>query len=213
MRSINQISKMSGLKYLALVLALCAPAGKAATVNPDFTVLTEVPVIQEVTEEAGGAAAIQSVLAYFGKEVLDQEDVMEAVGTDSQGTAIEDMVAFANMNGVPATQKSRVTISELQDQVRLGNPVLVELMAWSEDETSDSTYSDDWEDGRYAVVVGVDNTNVYLMDPSLAGRRGFIPLREFQERWHNLSSSGQREYQTALFFKGTAKRNPWERIF
>lgn len=200
-------------QYLALALALVAVVAKAESDNRDVKVLSAVPVVEQLTEDSAGAAAVQSVLAYYGKELTDQVEVMEGVGTDAQGTAAEDMVTFANQNGVFSWRQANVTMSEIENQLRLGNPVIVELMAWSEDASTDTTYADDWEDGHYAVVIGMNKDNVYLMDPALSGGRGFIPMSEFQERWHNLSSSGEKEHATALFFNGTSRAaKTWERI-
>jgi uncharacterized protein YvpB len=39
-------------------------------------------------------------------------------------------------------------------------------------------------DGHFIVAIGYDDQNFYFEDPSLAGRRGFIPIAEFDQRWH-----------------------------
>jgi len=34
------------------------------------------------------------------------------------------------------------------------------------------------------VVIGMDEENIYVEDPAILGSRGYIPLQEFLERWH-----------------------------
>ncbi|HMA07121.1 MAG TPA: hypothetical protein VKP68_04645, partial [Ramlibacter sp.] len=47
------------------------------------------------------------------------------------------------------------------------------------------SYADDWEDGHYAVVVGMDAEKIYFMDPSTIGNYTFIRVQEFVARWHD----------------------------
>jgi hypothetical protein len=37
-------------------------------------------------------------------------------------------------------------------------------------------------------AVPYDEKNIYFEDPSVAGRRGFIPIEEFDGRWHENDS-------------------------
>jgi hypothetical protein len=40
------------------------------------------------------------------------------------------------------------------------------------------------QDGHYVVAIGFDDANIYFMDPSISGRRGYLSWREFKQRWH-----------------------------
>ena len=42
------------------------------------------------------------------------------------------------------------------------------------------------DDGHYSVVVAVDASFVYLMDPSTLGHYTFIARDEFDARWHDV---------------------------
>ena len=64
---------------------------------------------------------------------------------------------------------------------------MILYQAWSE---SSESWGDCWDDGHYSVVIGVDDENVYLEDPSLAGEIGFIPRPEFLTRWHDVDREG-----------------------
>ena len=37
----------------------------------------------------------------------------------------------------------------------------------------------------------MDDDNVYLMDPSMNGKRSFIPRQEFSDRWHDVNDRNE----------------------
>ncbi len=42
--------------------------------------------------------------------------------------------------------------------------------------------AEDWGDGHYAVAVGYDQQNIYLMDPSILGNYGYILIYIYSDR-------------------------------
>jgi predicted double-glycine peptidase len=105
--------------------------------------------------------------------------------TEGNGTNPNDIVRVAQELGFNATMRSELTIEDLASSVKNGVPVIIVAQAWTDDQGTNFTWADDWQDGHYMVVIGVDSTYVYLEDPAILGSRGMIPVDEFNARWHD----------------------------
>lgn len=171
------------------------------------------PLVRQSTSYSCGAAALQSVLGYYGNEDYDESDLMKLLGTNPEwGTVLEDMAKFAEEQGLRTRIASNQTLAQLRAHIAKNQAVIIEAQAWQEDDI-ETPYPDDWESGHYMVVIGVDDKNVYFMDPSLLGSRGFIPAHEFLERWHDISIAGKKLQRTALYFEGKPKPAPaWQYV-
>lgn len=73
----------------------------------------------------------------------------------------------------------------LETELRKGLPVVVLLQAWPDKPPED--WSQVWDHGHYAVVIGYDRNNIYFMDPSTTGNYSYIPRDEFLLRWRDWS--------------------------
>lgn len=164
-------------------------------------IITEVPLVYQSTSYSCGAAALQSVLAYYDIE-MNESELQKELGTTQEGTAHEKIVEVAQKQTLKVIQKYNTTIDELRAHINKKQLVIVEFQAW-QDEARKVPYKDDWESGHYAVVIGIDKKNIYMMDPSLLGSRGVLPIDEFLERWHDIDSKKNKRYQNAIFFEGT----------
>ena len=173
---------------------------------PSTKIIYDMPLVRQSTSYSCGAAALLSVLEYYGIDDYNESEVMHEVGTTPEkGTEIERMAAFAESRGLSTEVKSNVTLSALRRHVESGQGVIVDAQAWPDDGQPAKPYPETWSDGHYLVVIGVDDEKVYFMDPSLLGSRGFIPVKEFLDRWHEVSSKGEKLQHTALFFRGKPK--------
>ena len=68
-------------------------------------------------------------------------------------------------------------------------------------------WRDDWADGHYVVLVGLDSRFLYAMDPSVSAGYAYVPIPEFVERWHDVETRGGkvRKYvHAAIFIRGTS---------
>jgi predicted double-glycine peptidase len=149
------------------------------------SVLTGVPDVFQSTDYSCGAASLQAVLSYYGTEVPEQV-LMDRMGTSPRsGTDPDDIVRAARELGFDASMDIELTVRDLAASVREGVPVIIAAQAWTEDRGPGFSWADDWEDGHYMVVVGVDSNLVYLEDPLLDNRVGALPIGEFNQRWHN----------------------------
>ena len=89
------------------------------------------------------------------------------------------------MKGLNAEHHFNMTMDELEMFVGRGVPVIVLIQAWRGKEDFDKEWSELWGDGHYVVVIGVDAKYVYCEDPSTLGGIGYIPKKEFMDRWHD----------------------------
>lgn len=149
--------------------------------------LIAVPDVRQSTDYSCGASALQAVLAYYGDDRSEGE-LMELVATDGEsGTAPESIVRVTAELGLRASIRENLSLDDIRAALNEKVPVIVALQAWVDDKPQGFSWAQTWEDGHYAVVIGMDADYVYLEDPSLLGTRGRISVREFDERWHDYS--------------------------
>src|SRR5688572_4973378 len=93
-------------------------------------ILSGVPLATQFYDYSCGAAALLSVLSYYGVET-DEDEIIKGAETETKfGTQITKMAKFAIDSGVPAEVRSNMTIEDLREQIKLGHPVIVEGQAW-----------------------------------------------------------------------------------
>ncbi|HAJ38803.1 MAG TPA: hypothetical protein DCL15_24310 [Chloroflexi bacterium] len=157
---------------------------RAGDTHPQLAaVRVRAPLVRQPDGYTCGVAALQSVLHYYG--IVVRYDALAAtLGADpEQGTNYRRMVAYAQSCGLNVTCCTEMTLQQLYNEIDAGAPVIVALQAWGNGLAN--AYIDAWDDGHYAVVVGYDQDNVYLMDPSTLGNYTYIPTAEFLARWHD----------------------------
>jgi len=160
--------------------------------------MIRLPDVRQATDYTCGASALQSVLAYFGRGGDQGEGALATeLRTDAQnGTEPQEILRVAREHGLTATMHEGMSLADLESHVSRGVPVIVDYQAWSEAEHP--SYANDWDDGHYSVVVGIDQHHVYLEDPSILGSRGRIPRAEFEARWHDIGNDGRRYHRMGI---------------
>ncbi len=185
----------------------CSPDGSPF---PRSTkILWNVTPVKQATNYTCGASAMQSVLAYYGHG-FTEEFLAKELGSDAEsGTDHVKMAAYANRLGIKAEVKTNLKIEDLKPYLDRDQPVIVEAQAYGMKdgvEVPNMDYTNVWDQGHYMVAIGLDQNNIYFMDPSASGSRGFLPLKDFVPRWHDLDWKNQQLTHTAIFFDG--KPNP-----
>jgi predicted double-glycine peptidase len=144
--------------------------------------LNRLPVVRQATGYTCGAAALQSILAYYGEDVREEVLARELKSDPDQGTNHHEIERFARARGFKVDTAEGMTVADLRRAAEAGHPVIVAFQAWGDNAAG---YANAWEDGHYAVVIGADDENVYFMDPSTTGNYTFIRTPEFLSRWHD----------------------------
>jgi len=127
------------------------------------------------------------VLSYWNIDKPEGELIGLLGSRETSGTEPEPIAKVAKALGLKAAIRENLTLKDLTDSLDRGVPVIVAIQAWLEALPKDFNWKDNWEDGHYVAVIGVDEKNVYVEDPVLLGTRGVIPVQEFLDRWHDYS--------------------------
>ncbi|MBS1953205.1 MAG: C39 family peptidase [Cyanobacteria bacterium SZAS-4] len=148
--------------------------------------IIRLPLMRQATDYTCGVAALQAVLAYYGQDV--REDVLaKALHANHKiGTRYKNIQSYAEAHGLSVRVVIEMTIEQLRKSIRSGHPVLCLIQAWADKKTD---YKSDWDDGHYVVAVGFDDSRIIFMDPSTAGHYTYIPLQEFEQRWHDVDGT------------------------
>lgn len=148
--------------------------------------LFSMPDTRQSTEYSCGAAAMQAVLGYWGRDI-GEEDVREMLNTNEvSGTYPDDIIRVAKALGLKAEYKENMSMADLENYVAEGIPVIVDCQAWRSVSQYNESWADTWNNGHWLVVIGIDENNVTLEDPYILGDRGFMSREEFLARWHNV---------------------------
>jgi predicted double-glycine peptidase len=169
-----------------------------------FPILTDT---RQSTEYSCGAAALQAVLSHWGKD-LDEKELIELLHTSPEtGTYVGDIVRVACMMGLKANLNENVTLAEMHAALERGESVIICGQAWRSREDSDRSVQEDWEDGHYVVVLGMDKKYVYYQDPFIRRGKGFITHKKFDESWHNVRgktpTDTKKQIHLGVFISGT----------
>ncbi len=126
-------------------------------------------------------ATLKMLLMYWklpGGEKADIE-LAEECGTDpSLGTSNEQFVETAQRFGLLCSVVQRATYDDIEASLTKGVPVVVD---WFTPGRKDAPEGD-MPDGHYSIVVGLDETYIYIQDPEVGGLRT-IPRAQFYRVW------------------------------
>lgn len=156
-----------------------------------------VPIIPQATDFSCGSACLYACLLYWKGEslpVLHEADLWEAVKIDVEaGMGHDEGAEVATRYGLLAEARA-YNEEELEALVARGVTVIVCIQAWRDLADNPTEYEQDWDDGHYVVVVGLDAEKVYFMDPSTRTSYTYMSREEFRQRWHSPDWDGAPQY-------------------
>lgn len=168
---------------VSILIALTTQLAATAEVQN----IIRVPLMRQATDYTCGIAALQAVLAYYGEDV--REDVLSKTlhASHKNGTRYKNIADYAEAHGLSVRIQKNMTLEDLRSAIAAGNPVICLIQAWADKHPHKAIdYANDWNDGHYVVAVGFDKEKIVFMDPSTAGHYAYIPLQEFEKRWHDI---------------------------
>ncbi|MDP9034168.1 MAG: C39 family peptidase, partial [Myxococcota bacterium] len=130
--------------------------------------LVPVPRVKQRTNYSCGNAATLALLRYWRWDAYArlEESALYAPlrTTPARGTEPEPMAAYLrSVEGMDAQYRhGDLTVADLERAVSAGQPPIVDLQAWSD---QDAPYRDVWDAGHYVVMVGYDAKRFFFMDP------------------------------------------------
>jgi hypothetical protein len=172
---------------------------------------------RQTTEYSCGPAALQSVLAYWGRDI-DEAALIELLDTDPEvGTHPEDIVRGARSLGFDAQVKENLTLDEVAEFASSGSPVIGLAQVWRSQKDAHVPAAEEWDCGHYVVILAVDKDYVYFQDPYARMCKAFAPRDVFEEHWHHAMGGDLRNpklVHLAIFIRGErpAAEKPAETI-
>jgi predicted double-glycine peptidase len=183
------VTPLPGALMLVLAAALSCARGTAVSGGDTGVVKAPVPIISQASSHSCGAAALMAALIYFGVFDGPESELHAPLAvTPEQGTHPDRIVAVARERGLTADKRTGLTLADVEQALAQGAVVILAIQAWPDQGQAPrdaGAWEARWEDGHYVVAVGVDDRNLYVMDPSVRGSYGFIPRGELPRRWHD----------------------------
>lgn len=166
-----------------------------------------VPIVSQSTPYSCGAAVLLSALYYWQVYNDGETSLFAEAGVDpAHGTEPQGIVRGARKHGLTASFKENVSWKELQDALARRETVILDIQAGPNDVAASTVpWSLRWEDGHYVVLVGLDESYAYFMDPTVGTGYTFIPRTELDERWHDYedrTGTVWRNRRLAIFIRG-----------
>jgi predicted double-glycine peptidase len=163
--------------------------------------LLDVPDIRQFNEYSCGSACLLAVLAFYDLYDKNEKELTKELNTNSEdGTSLKAIKRVAENHSLNCDIKKECDLQELKSSLSNGNPVILNFQAWSNDKKPN--WKNDWKDGHYAVLVGMDEENLYMRDPSIYNKVGTLSIDEFMDRWHDVGNDKNKMYNVAIFFSG-----------
>ena len=188
---------------------LCVGHGDAGVVVPDVDdwksyIKYPVPLMHQASSWSCGAASLMATFLYWLPDDYPYETEYEMWSklntTEKNGTEPNKMVKVAKKGGLNAEYHSQMTIESLREQYENGNTVIMCFQAWPGKRLKGWEF--DWKDGHYAVLVGMDENNMFLMDPSTHGSYVWLPIDEMTERWHDVDEDREKKFGMGIVISG-----------
>ena len=154
------------------------------------------PIVRQATFWSCGPAALLSVLFYWRVYDGNESSLYADLGTTpEQGTSPRMIARVGRTFGLQAQMRSGMTVASLRAALVRGDTVILDIQAWHAEGDGPPCWRDEWEDGHYLVLVGMDRERVYVMDPAAAGGYGWFFLSEIEDRWHDYEVVGGRRVE------------------
>src|SRR6516164_10023078 len=168
---------------------------------------------RQVTEYSCGACALQAVMSYWGKNV-DETELMKVLRTTSEeGTYTENIVRGAQALGFEAEARDHLSLDEVVQFTAGGDPMLALVQAWRSEKAASASAAEEWDNGHYIVVLGLDKDYVYFEDTYARMSKAFMPRDIFLDHWHQVMGGDLKKnpklMQLGIFVRGKdAARRP-----
>jgi hypothetical protein len=148
-----------------------------------MNIFIDFPEVRQSTDYTCGPSSVQAILYYYGIS-LGEDQLSELLKTDdNNGTQPKNIIQCCREMGLSAIDKQKMTINDIKYYLSRKIPILVVYQAWGDNLSG-------WDSGHYSVIIGLVGDNIIFEDPSLIGK-GYIPIKEFMERWHDVDSTGK----------------------
>jgi predicted double-glycine peptidase len=156
---------------------------------PDQHIDIDIPPTHQQKDYSCGAACLRAISTYFKVGPKTEQEFMKDCNTKhDKGTHPENLERVAKQYGLSVQAKKNMTLSELQNYLKNGVPVICVMQAWGDPKDYHNEDS-----GHYVVAIGFNEVNIYFMDPLIEdAARGHLSHSEFVKRWHDHAPDGEK---------------------
>jgi len=139
------------------------------------------PKFRQTYDYDCGAQVLESIFAYYGKDIRE-EKIMKYAKTDSDhGTRVSMMLKTIKKYKFKSVAK-KMQIKDLKYYIDKKIPIILLVQAWAG--RKKVKWRKDWKDGHYVVAIGYDNKKIYFADPSSIFVT-YLTYKELMNRWHD----------------------------
>jgi predicted double-glycine peptidase len=173
----------------ALTKTAIETAAQAASAAPPPRLparIVALALVRQQTDYSCGAASMQSVLKYWRAFDGGEKELYGVLNTTSaDGTEPQKLAEGARSFGLKADWRENLRFADLRAALERGDTPILAIQAWPDPGTEKASWRDDWDDGHYVALIGMDDGYAYFMDPSSDGKYAYITLPELSDRWHD----------------------------
>jgi uncharacterized protein len=167
------------------------------------------PDTVQQTDYTCGASCLQAICAYYGVGPTKEEDYARIMRIQRDvGAHPHNILRGIREFGLRYEERWPMCAHDVREYLDRGIPVMLMLQAWATDEKRGGKrwkgYATEWNDGHWVAAIGYDNDLMYFEDPSLAGVRGYMSVRELGARWHDVGPYWIKPYERYMYNYGVA---------
>lgn len=153
-------------------------------------VLLNVKRVPQSTNYSCGAACAVSILRFYGYKAKEKSLIKRLKADPEDGIEPKTLVKFFRDKKFKIKQKHDMSIKDLENFLDKGMPIICAYQDWSH-KPSETNYHKSWDHGHYAVVIGYDDSKIWLADPSSLKKKKGLLKEDFYGRWRDITSNGK----------------------
>lgn len=133
-----------------------------------------------------GAAAVQSMLKYYG-----MDEVLDSLSEELKMT--DDGIDYKNIIKLLKKRKLKIECGtmnrrKLKEYINKRVPIIILIQAYKNNEKQPYTINS-YKDGHYVTVIGYSTRRFIIEDPSLNSELGYINNKDLDIRWHGFGEN------------------------
>lgn len=148
--------------------------------------ILDFPKLIQTYEYDCGAKVLQSVLSYYGVEILEEHLIIHAETCTNEGTFLYGILNTLDKYHQKYDSRE-MTIKELRGYIDMKIPVIILVQAWSHKKIN---YTNTDKNGHWVVTIGYNRNRIFFEDP-YSFQTTFLTNDELMKRWHSQQGSNK----------------------
>jgi predicted double-glycine peptidase len=169
--------------------------------------LIPLPIVNQLNGYECGVASLISIGRHLNGFKGDRARMRKIMKVDPNiGVTHASIAAGAEHMGLKADTRYGMTEADLEQAHQDRTPVIIEVQMKRKDPSK--PWDEEWDWGHYVAFMGMDEQNVYFMDPAMIGRYGYFPRSELASRWHAFTDAGEKTQRTGIIVTSKIAATP-----